>query len=133
MQPVRTPRDAAAIRARASGASAPRGKELDAADNGVDRLRTHRSHAPSRRASALITLDVRGKHAGTQILRRATQKVHFRQRDYERVSAVVVVCFGRSAMIASVVSIIAETEAAFCNATRTTLVGSMTPALMRSS
>jgi len=40
---------------------------------------------------------------------------------------------GRSAMSASVVSISEATEAAFCNATRTTLVGSMTPAFTRSS
>jgi hypothetical protein len=37
------------------------------------------------------------------------------------------------AISASVVSIIDATEAAFCSATRTTLVGSMTPATIRSS
>ena len=41
--------------------------------------------------------------------------------------------FGRSAISASVVSISAATDAAFCSAVRTTLVGSMTPALTRSS
>src|ERR1017187_6965618 len=39
----------------------------------------------------------------------------------------------RSAISTSVVSISAATEAAFCRATRTTLVGSMTPARTRSS
>ena len=40
---------------------------------------------------------------------------------------------GFSATSASVVSIRLATEAAFCSAVRTTLVGSMTPALTRSS
>src|SRR6266849_1308332 len=41
--------------------------------------------------------------------------------------------FGRSAIIASVVSISAATEAALTSAVRTTFVGSMTPAFTRSS
>ena len=40
---------------------------------------------------------------------------------------------GFSAIMASVVSSRPETDAAFCSAVRTTLVGSMTPALIRSS
>ena len=41
--------------------------------------------------------------------------------------------FGRSATIASVVSISEATDAAFCSAVRDTLVGSITPAASRSS
>jgi hypothetical protein len=40
---------------------------------------------------------------------------------------------GFSAIIASVVSIMPATDAAFCSAVRTTFVGSMTPSLIRST
>lgn len=47
-------------------------------------------------------------------------------------SVVAVPCLGRSAISASVVSMSEATDAAFCSATRTTFVGSMTPASTRS-
>lgn len=57
------------------------------------------------------------------------------QRDHEMPSCIPpdVSSFARVAISASVVSINDATEAAFCSATRTTLVGSMTPATTRSS